>query len=161
MSQLERLVRLLVESDVDFVIVGGTAAVLRGAPIQTFDLDIVHRRSEANVRRLLEVLASIDAHARARPTPKVAPTEAHLMGDGHVLLSTELGPLDVLCTLEQGVAYEEIIADSPELDIAGMRVPVLSLERLIRSKRAAGRPKDLAVIPILEATLKESRGTPE
>ena len=54
-ADLDALVAALVDAGVDFIVVGGAAAVLHGAPTSTVDLDIVHRRSEENVARLLGV----------------------------------------------------------------------------------------------------------
>lgn len=158
-TKLESLLGLLSERGVECVVVGGTAAVLQGAPVQTFDLDIVHRRSRENVERLLGALGEIHAHARVQPERKVAPRAEHLLGVGQVLLVTDLGPLDVLCTLEEGQGYEEILPDCVVMEVGDLRVQVLRLARLIQAKRASNRPKDRAVLPLLEATLEESEAS--
>lgn len=153
----DRLLDVLLAHQVEFIIVGASAAVLQGAPVRTADLDIVHLRTDVNVARLLAALQSIDAHARLRPDRRIAPSASHLLGEGHILLSTALGPLDVLGTLEPGVGYAELLPDSVRVELDGRVVRALSLERLIRAKRAANRAKDLAVLPVLEATLDEVR----
>jgi len=87
---------VLARHHVDFVVVGGVAAVLEGASISTFDLDIVHDRSPENVARLLSALVDLDARYRDL-TGRVLRPEAHgLEGQGHHLLLTRCGPLDVL-----------------------------------------------------------------
>jgi len=58
------LLEALSSAGVEFIIVGGVAAVLQGAPITTTDLDIVHRRTPENVARLLDVLLKLDATMR-------------------------------------------------------------------------------------------------
>lgn len=160
-SLLEILHRLIA-AGVDFVVVGGMAAVMRGAPLTTADIDIVHDRAEDNVRRLLAVLRSLNARYRHDPRD-LQPTESHLLGPGHQLLKTDLGPVDVLGAIS-GVGYRELLEDSGPLRIGGgFSVQVVSLARLIELKRSAGRPKDLLALPVLEATLavRRERGDEE
>ena len=63
-ARFAEILRLLAENEVEFVVVGMAAGILQGAPLATVDLDIVHRRSQANVERLLGVLAQLDATYR-------------------------------------------------------------------------------------------------
>ena len=63
-SDVQRILKKLVDHRVNFIVVGGVSAVLRGAPTSTFDLDVVHSRKAANVRRLLTALQELDAHYR-------------------------------------------------------------------------------------------------
>lgn len=143
---------------VEFVVVGGMAAVLQAAPIVTEDLDIVHRRDPENVARLLSFLLSHGAYARFDLANRRLPPKADaLLGHGHVNLQTDLGILDVLCELGEGEGYEEILADTFVLEQDGFPLRVLGLSRLITVKGRAGRPKDRAVLPILVATLDEQK----
>jgi predicted nucleotidyltransferase len=73
---------------------------------------------------------------------------------------TDAGPLDVLGSINDGVRFEDLVDSSDVLEGAGVEVRVLSLERLIELKRQLGRPKDLAALPVLEATLRERRALP-
>jgi hypothetical protein len=147
------LLCLLEREGVEFIVVGGMAGVMQGAPVVTADIDIVHRRTVENVARLLRVLAAIGARYRRDPRG-LQPEETPLLGPGHQLLETRLGPLDVLGEVLGG-DYETLLGDATRLRIdEGVSVNVLSLARLIELKRAAGRPKDLAVLPVLEATLE-------
>src|SRR5450759_2930050 len=86
----------LVDHQVEFLIVGGVAAVLQGAPINTFDLDVVHSTDPANVSRVLAALGELEAIYRAQPDLRRRTNEAHLSSAGHQLLITRLGPLDLL-----------------------------------------------------------------
>ena len=61
---LSALIKGLSEAGIEYVIVGGLAAVAQGAPVTTFDLDIVHRQTEENIRKLLTFLKSIGARLR-------------------------------------------------------------------------------------------------
>jgi hypothetical protein len=121
------------------------------------DVDIVHRRTRENVLRLLAALAELQAIYRGDPR-NLAPTESHLMGPGHQLLTTIYGDLDCLGAVDGDKRYEDLLPFSTELQLGEQaRVRVLELSTLIEVKRRAGRPKDMAVIPFLQATLDEIR----
>jgi len=152
------LLRVLVTHEVEFILVGGLAAVLQGAPIVTGDLDIVHRRTPENVAKLLASLSELEAVYRIDPR-RLEPTEAHLSGPGHALLSTKFCDLDVLGTIFADTGYEGLIDDALELELGDITIRVLDLERLIQSKEYTGRGKDLAVLPALRATLAQSKKT--
>jgi predicted nucleotidyltransferase len=147
----------LSRAQVEYVVVGMTAAILQGAPMLTNDVDIVHRRTPENVERLLRVLASLDAayrtdHRRLRPNASI------LIGPGHNLFQTRAGDLDCLGAIDGNAAYEELLPDSTVIDLGdGLRCRALLLERVIEIKQRAARPKDLAALPVLRATLDELR----
>ena len=154
-ARFAEILRLLADHDVEFVVVGMTAGILHGAPVTTVDLDVVHRRSPENVARLLRVLGELGAVYRHDPR-QLRPAESHLAGPGHQLLSTTHGDLDCLGAIDQGRGYEELVEQTVEMNLAGgLRVRVLSLPALIEAKERSGRPKDLAVLPVLRATLDE------
>jgi hypothetical protein len=155
-ADLQALLARLCEAGVEFIIVGGAAAVMQGAPITTNDLDIVHRRTPENVARLLEVLQQIDARMRSDFANRgLRPTAEMLAGRGQINLSTLLGPLDPLCELDAGQGYDELLAHSEAVTDQGRLLRVLDLPMLIAVKTKAGRPKDRLVLPILIATLQE------
>jgi hypothetical protein len=149
------LIRTLVEHGVDFIIVEGVSAVLHGAPVTTFDLDVVHSRTPDNIARLLSALQDLDAYYRARGDQRLRPTPARLTSPGHQLLMTRLGPLDLLGTIGASHDYEGLLSHSLEVQVGGMLVQILDLETLIRTKVELDRDKDRAVIPILRRTLQE------
>lgn len=154
---LTRLLLVLGEEQVEFIIVGGVAAALQGAPVLTQDIDILYRIEDANLDRLERALARL--HAVARGDSRNLPfRKSHLMTTGRKLATTDAGALDVLGSLNDGLLYDDLIGSSDELEVTGHRVKVLSLGRLIELKRALGRPRDLAMLPVLEATLRERRG---
>lgn len=80
-KSIEALIVTLAEEGVEFVVIGGMAAVLHGAPVVTKDLDIVHRRTPENIAKLLAILHSVDAHQRA-DSRRLPPTESALSGRG-------------------------------------------------------------------------------
>jgi hypothetical protein len=155
----ERLLARLASAEVDFVVVGGVGAVLHGVPTTTFDLGIVHSRDEANRLRLFGVLEELEACYRQHLPRVLLPTMKDLDSDGHMLLMTIDGPLDVLGRVTGGHGYEELLAHSKPLVLeSGTSVQVLDLEMLIRIKEETGREKDLAQLPLLRRTL-EQRGS--
>lgn len=84
--------------------------------------------------------------------------KSHLRTTGYKLATTDAGPLDVLGSINDDLLYDDLIGSSDELEVVGQRVRVLSLGRLVELKRALARPKDLAMLPVLEATLREREG---
>jgi hypothetical protein len=155
-ARFAEILARLTAGEVDFVVVGMTAGILHGAPLTTLDLDIVHARSPENVARLLRVLAALDATYR-HDARRLRPQESHLAGPGHQLLATSQGDLDCLGTIAGERGYEDLLPDTVAFELeGGAQVRVLSLPALIAAKEKAGRPKDLAVLPVLRATLEES-----
>ena len=148
--------RALSEGGVRFIVVGGVAAVLNGAPVTTFDLDIVPDRQEENVARLCLVLEGLGAVYRLQR--HVRPDAGHLSSPGHHNLMTSCGPLDVLGTIGAGLAYNDLLPHTEEMDLgSGLRAHVLSLERIIALKEELGNEKDRAVLPVLRRTLEKQR----
>jgi predicted nucleotidyltransferase len=150
--------RALRDGAVEFIVVGGVAAVLNGAPINTFDVDVVHSRNTANIDHLLPVLDSLDAIFRMQPERRLKPNASHLASAGHLNLTTRFGPLDLLGTIGSNLAYADLLPHSAELEIAeGLSIRVLNLEKLIALKEELGGEKDRAVLPILRRTLEEKQ----
>jgi hypothetical protein len=147
-ADLDALVQALLGAGVEFIVVGGAAAVLHGAPITTQDLDIVHRRTPDNVRRLADLLTKLDATLRGRD---LRPSADLLAGRGQLNLSTALGPLDPLCVLHDGRDYEDLLPHTTVLSDGLSEIRVLDLDTLISVKAAAGRARDKLVLPILFA----------
>jgi hypothetical protein len=151
-----KLLNALVQYEVEFIVVGGVGAVLHGAPIATFDLDIVHRRTAENVARLKDALASLHARYRGQGERHLQPDESHLLSDGHQLLMTDEGPLDVLGTVGSRRDYDALLPQAREMEVGGMRFLVLNLDALIQVKQEVNQPKDRAVLEILRAITEES-----
>ncbi len=155
------MIRLLAELEaggVAFIVVGGVAAVLQAVPIATIDVDVVHLRTEDNIARLLAVLAKLDAHFWPDPGQRrLAPRATDLAGEGHLLLQTSLGRLDVLCQLAAGRGYEELLPHTDSIDELGLHLRVLDLPTLALVKTEAGRAKDRLVVPLIIATHEERK----
>lgn len=140
---------------VRFVLVGGVAAVIEGAPIATFDLDIVPDRDPSNIDRLVAALVELKAHYRHRPDIRPAPET--LRGPGHHLLMTRCGPLDVLGIVGNQRDFAALLPHAHRRVLGRTHINVLDLETQIAVKEELGFAKDRAVVPILKATLRERR----
>jgi hypothetical protein len=146
----------LAKHDVRYIAVGGIAAVLRGAPINTRDVDIVYDLAEDNILRLLAAFAELDAFFRDDPR-NLRPNASHLRSKGHKLLRTKFGLLDALGAIEDSTTYSDLLPHASPLDVMGVPVLVLSVERLIEVKRKLSRPKDQLMLLQLESLLDELR----
>jgi hypothetical protein len=158
-SRFRDALAVLVRHDVRFVVVGGVAAALGGAPVVTLDLDIVHERAPENVARLLDALAELDARYRDPGGRVLRPEATALLGPGHHLLATTAGPVDVLGEVVGGSTYTELLEETTPVPLDGHTIAVLGLAAVIRLKEALGRDKDRAMLAILRRALVESEST--
>ena len=152
----DELLRRLVDAQVRFVLVGGLAVNAWGVVRGTKDVDIVVDRDPANLTTIAEVVAG--ANGMVQRADAIAGSRfsiaALLTGGERVLIDTDLGPLDVIQGLEGVPPYAELRSRAVEVEIAGVSVPVCSLEDLRAMKQAAGRTRDLADLEDLD----EARG---
>lgn len=158
MTDYAALIRLLVENDIEFIIVGGAAATVYGSSRLTLDLDIVYGRDNLNLERIVKALEPIQPYLRGAPPglPFEWSVETVKKGLNFTLITT-LGALDLLGEIVGGGGYEELKPHTIKIEVAGAECSCLSLERLIEVKRAAGRPKDLEAIAELEQILEARR----
>ena len=152
---LSALLEGLVDAGIEFILVGGLAAVVQGAPITTMDVDIVHRQTAENIAKLLDFLKSIDAYHRRLDDKVIEPAAEHISGRGHALFTTRFGPLDVLAIIEEGQSYEDLIDYTVEIEFRGHTIRVLDLEMLIKLKKSSKDPRDNQRMPVLEETLRQ------
>lgn len=148
-ADLAALIETLTSAGAEFIVVGGAAAILHGAPTSTIDLDIVHRQTPDNVTRLLDVLSRLDTIYRDPAGRHIVPTADALMGQGQLNLITNLGPLDSLCRLHDGRSYDDLIHHSEIFSDGDIPVRVLDLETLIEIKEGTNRLRDKIVLPLL------------
>jgi hypothetical protein len=154
-ANLSEVLEGLLKARVDFILVGGLAAVIQGAPVTTMDVDIVHNQSPENIARLLAFLKSIEAVHRRLDDKLIEPKKRDLSGKGHVLLTTRIGPLDVLAVIEGGRSYEDLLEHTVEIDFRGRTLRVLDLKTLIEFKKTSTDPKDKQRLPVLKETLRQ------
>jgi hypothetical protein len=150
------IVAVLADAGVEIVVVGGLAAQAHGSARLTQDADFLYRRTAENIQRLTAALAPFKPYLRGAPAGLPFRFDPDTAWRGlNFTLTTSLGDVDLLGEIVGGGTYEELERDCVKLDVLGREVWVLSLEALIRVKRAAGRPKDLEAVAELEALLAE------
>jgi predicted nucleotidyltransferase len=154
---LERLLAVLHEADVRFVIVGGVAATIHGSSRLTSDLDVIYARDPENLERLVSGVQPLEPYLRGAPPGLPFRFDAETLRKGlNFTLTTTAGPLDLLGEVAGLGGYENALQHSVEVQLFGKAARCLDLEALLRAKRAAGRPRDLETIAELEAIREES-----
>jgi len=149
------MLRGLTRKKVRFVVVGGVAAAAHGASRVTNDLDICYdAATHANLAALATLLASWDAYPRGVEVglPFIL-DDRTLRGAPVLTLTTTEGDIDVMDKIAGVGDYAEVRRHSEAISALGVRFRVLDLPSLIKSKRAAGRPRDHDHLPELEALL--------
>jgi predicted nucleotidyltransferase len=152
---VEAAIQALVDAGVEFVIIGGWSAILNGSAYVTNDLDMCFARNSDNLRRLAEALAPY--HPRLRDLPAGLPfvwDQATLRNGTVFTLNTDIGKIDLLAEVAGLGTFGEIMAGSVATEAFGRQVRTLNLKSLIKAKRAAGREKDLIMLPELESLLE-------
>jgi len=156
------MLQALVDHDVEFILVGGVAARLRGAPLLTQDVDITPAPDRANLERLATALEVLNARLRTAVEPDgvALPVDPELLESASVwTLITRYGDLDIVMTPAGTSGYRDLARSAGTLRISvgpDVSVTVASLADVIRSKEATGRDKDRAALPLLRRTLEES-----
>ena len=148
----------LCDAGVDFVVIGGWAAIFHGSAHVTIDLDICYSRDKANLQKLVGALAPY--HPRPRGFADNLPFvwDAATLANGTVFtLITDLGIIDMMAEVSGIGTYADAHAASVEVDAFGRRLRALDLRALIQAKKAAGRPKDFLILPELEGLLEASQ----
>jgi hypothetical protein len=157
--QPERMLRVLEEHGVRFVLIGGFAAVIHGSPYVTTDIDVVPERGQRNLDHLSAALHDLHARVWTSEEPVGIPFDH----DGSSLaavrvwnLVTDFGRLDLTFEPSGTRGYDDLARDAVHLTILGTGLDVASLADVVRSKEAAGREKDRLVLPVLRRILAES-----
>ena len=157
-NDFEAIFGVLDAHDVRYVVIGGIAAVLFGSPYPTKDLDICPDGGSANLENLAAALRDLEAKEwdphKGEFMDRVW-NEESLTVDDTWLLGTRLGRLDVLFVPAGTAGFPDLKKRQVVMDVAGKKVPVTGLEDLIRMKEAAGRERDLQVIPTLRKLLEQ------
>jgi len=143
-SDLQALLKLLIHSPVEFVLVGGFAAVLHGCNQTTRDIDICVVYSHEQIRLLREILEPFHPkHRMEYPKRSFLDTPGDLSKEQDFYLLTDLGELDVITRVEGIGNYYDVLQNSLEIEIFGGTCRLISIDDLIQSKKALGRHRDL------------------
>lgn len=156
------IVDALNRHDVRYLVIGGVAAILQGAPLtRTLDVDVTPAPDEENRRRLAQALTHLEARLRApglEEPIQVPLDERTFTGMTTMTFMTRLGPFDV-CFMPDGTnGYDDLVRDARIVEFDGVKAPVASLDDIVRSKMAARREKDAAHLVILAEEIRRRRG---
>jgi hypothetical protein len=146
------ILQVLAGHDVDYVLIGGYAALLQGSGMATIDIDIVPARLKPNLANLAAALTDLGAKVRvagSEALPFRASAES-LQGMSVLNLTTRFGDLDLTFAPSGFVdGFDALRVGATAMTIDGVRVLVASLDDVIASKEAAGRDKDFEALPRL------------
>jgi hypothetical protein len=161
---VDSILRTLERHHVEYVVIGGFAAELHDVAVPpTRDVDLTPSSAPDNLRRLVRALNDLDARPRVQDGP---PEGVKLPGGVSVewlaqmvtlTLVTNAGPLDISMLPDGTSGYDDLVTNRELIRYGDHVVPVAALEDVIRSKEAAGRAKDLIVIPALRAHLRRTQ----
>ena len=153
---LRRLFTVLQDAGVDFVLIGGVAARAHGSARVTQDVDVCYSRSAANLERLVRALRPLKPYLRDAPPGLPFDWSVETLQAGlNFTLTTTAGDIDLFGEVLGGGRYEDLEAHTITAQIYGRDTRILDIPWLIRTKRAAGRPRDLEAIAELLALEEE------
>lgn len=156
MQNLQALLKVLVHSPVDFVLVGGFAAVLHGCNQTTRDVDICILYSPEQIEKLRKVLAPFHPlYRKGEDSRSFLDEPSDLSKEQDLHLSSDLGVLDVMTHVKGVGKYYDLLGRSDEIEIYEGKCRLISIDDLIKSKTTLGRHRDLVVVEELEMILKE------
>jgi predicted nucleotidyltransferase len=145
---LARLARLLAETKLEAIVIGNAGAALQGVPVSTIDIDFFFRQTPANVRKLKRIASALGATIYTPFYP--ASGMFRLQRDSDGLQVDFMGKIHGLRS------FESTRSRAMRIDFDGHPLFVASLADIIKSKEAAGRSKDTAVLKLLKDAAKES-----
>ena len=153
----------LARHEVDFVLIGGIAAIVRGSARPSFDVDIAYARDGPNLERLAAALRELRARLRGAPPDVPFLLDADTLERGsHFTFETRFGSLDLLHDPDGAPPYAELVRGAgPPEEIDGHRVRVASIDHLIAMKEASRRAKDTVVateLRVISDALRARRG---
>jgi predicted nucleotidyltransferase len=153
--------KVLNQHGVRYVLIGGFAGSLLGSPEITSDLDICYARDKTNLEGLAAALREMNARLRGVNDDVPFRLDARTLERGDTFtFVTDLSDFDILGTPSGTSGYDDLIETATTIELAGFAVSVASVDDLMRMKRAAGRAKDLAAMPVLEALKDEIENPP-
>jgi hypothetical protein len=156
MIDYEKLLKALHRHHVEFIVVGGFAAIVHGSARYTDDLDLVYRRTPENIARLVTAMSPFEPYLRGAPPGLPFEWSAKVVAAGlNFTLTCSIGAVDLLGEIVGGGTYDALHPNSSPIPLFGTQTLVLDLPWLIRVKRAAGRRKDLEAVAELELIQEE------
>ncbi len=152
----ERILAVLVEHEVVFVLIGGLAAVAHGSPLLTEDVDVTPEASRETLTRLAAALRALDARIRHPEIPEGLAFSCDATSLAAAIfwnLTTPFGDLDISFTPAASTGYASLAPSAVVVDFRGVPLQLASLADIVDSKAAANRPKDQRALPVLRELL--------
>jgi len=157
MQNAEQLLKLLIDNDVEFILIGGYAAVVHGCSTLTQDIDACIPFTKQNAQKLIATLEGINPiHRENKKTLTDKPDK--LAQFKNLYLITDHGPLDLLDEVAGLGSYDDVSNHTIELDLFGKKCRVLDIESLIKAKEQMTRPKDKETVTQLKAIQEKITG---
>jgi len=155
MLKVKEIIEQLNSNNVNFIIIGGIAAISQGSAHFTNDIDICYARDKENLENLVKALILFHPYLRgaSKNLPFIFDVKSLEMGLNFTF-STDVGDIDLLGEITGIGNYDAVVKYSETLEIYGISCQVMTIEGLIKSKKAISRSKDIAVIKELEALLE-------
>lgn len=144
---LERILKACKESRLEVVLIGNAGAAIQGSPVTTEDFDFVFRDTPRNLEKLEELSIRLGA-------PLTKPYRP--LSQLYRLKSKEM-QVDLMPGAPGLARFESLKSRADKVSIGSEKLLVADLADIIKAKRAANRPKDRAVLPVLEETLREKK----
>jgi hypothetical protein len=155
MQNLSELTRRLIESQVEFVLVGGFAAAAHGVLLVTSDVDICCRFSQENLMRIQKAFADLHPVHRSRPDMPLQLTPAQSAGLKNLYLKTDLGVVDCLGEVLGVGNFDAVLKHSVEVELPVGKCRIIDIETLIRAKEAMKRDHDRITVKHLKEIIKQ------
>jgi hypothetical protein len=143
----------LARHTVDYVMIGDIAIQAYGGQRLTQGLDVAIAASTENIARLASALLDLDARILGPDgeRSRSVPSASLLAASDQWHLITVHGPLDVLTLPAHLGSFGDMRARAHEIPLGDLSIPIAHRDDLLRMKRAAGRPQDLADVRLLES----------
>lgn len=152
----EQVIRLLGGHRVRYVLIGGMAGIIHGAPFVTEDVDICHARDPANLEALAAALRAVHAELRGAEPGLPFRLDATTLGRGDAFtFVSDIGAIDIMAMPQGTSGFEDLVRTAEVFRLFDHDVAVAAIDDLVRMKRAAGRPKDLLAMEELGALRDE------
>jgi hypothetical protein len=135
---LAQVIPPLVHAKLDFILIGGMAAILHGSARVTFDVDVVYSRTHDNIERLTTALAPHRPYLRNAPSGLPFAWDTKTIRNGlNFTLTTDLGDIDLLGEVAAGETYQTLLPHSFEVEAFSTRFKCLDLPTLIQGSGGA------------------------
>jgi hypothetical protein len=156
--RVRQFMEVLDRHAVDYLVIGGIAGIVHGSAYPTYDFDVLYAREDRNLERMAAALRDLGVTLANAPADLPFQIDARTLAAGcNFTFDSDHGRFDILGEAAGMRDYEAVRADAKVEDVWGMTVRVVSIDDLIRMKRAAGRAKDKLMAEELIAIAENQR----